>query len=525
MIRSIELHNFMSHGRTIIEPADGLTVLVGPNNCGKSAAVSALGILCENATGDFMVRHGEKECRVVVRTDDGHVIEWKRLAGTVSYTLDGVEVHRLGGKPPDSLHDLLRLGPVCARDGQQTYDIHFGQQKSPIFLLDEPGSRAATFFASASDADKLMAMQARHRGKVQEAQRDEKRLDQRAQKLAAELKSLTPVGDIELQVAHAEAAHAELLNLTSAMGVLGDAVAALQRQQRAATWLTDRFAVLRNLDTPPRLADTGLLGGLISATENHLAAEALARAAAKVLAKTHHPPTMADTLPLVGLIGQIDETQRQQARNHADAKVTSRLIEPPRLADIQPLTELVGQVEHLSAYTGACGDEVACLRNLVPAPVLADTLVFEQHIQQFQLAESMVATTRKGRDVLASLSQPPEMADEVALGGTIGLLQDVEARHVRMRSRCNLLTALEEPPQPDAVDPLETVIAAFEAAEKAVSDSQSGLTAAQGECAEAEKALRKWAQEYRICPTCGGDIDPERLLSSAASGLGGHNHG
>ena len=51
MIRSIELHNFMSHERTIIEPADGLTVLVGPNNCGKSAVVSALGILCENATG------------------------------------------------------------------------------------------------------------------------------------------------------------------------------------------------------------------------------------------------------------------------------------------------------------------------------------------------------------------------------------------------------------------------------------------------------------------------------------------
>lgn len=50
MIRRIELINFMSHRRTLIEPAAGLTVLVGPNNCGKSAVVSALQILCDKGS-------------------------------------------------------------------------------------------------------------------------------------------------------------------------------------------------------------------------------------------------------------------------------------------------------------------------------------------------------------------------------------------------------------------------------------------------------------------------------------------
>jgi recombinational DNA repair ATPase RecF len=72
MISRIELYNFMSHAHTVIEPAAGLTVLVGPNNCGKSAIVSALQILCENDKGDYMVRHGEDECRIVLVTDDGH---------------------------------------------------------------------------------------------------------------------------------------------------------------------------------------------------------------------------------------------------------------------------------------------------------------------------------------------------------------------------------------------------------------------------------------------------------------------
>lgn len=66
----------MSHAKTVIEPAEGLTVLVGPNNCGKSAVVSALDTLCNNPTGDYMVRHGEKEVRVTVETDDGAGAEY-----------------------------------------------------------------------------------------------------------------------------------------------------------------------------------------------------------------------------------------------------------------------------------------------------------------------------------------------------------------------------------------------------------------------------------------------------------------
>jgi predicted ATP-dependent endonuclease of OLD family len=42
MIKRIELTNFMSHEHTVLEPAAGLTLLIGPNNCGKSAVVAAL---------------------------------------------------------------------------------------------------------------------------------------------------------------------------------------------------------------------------------------------------------------------------------------------------------------------------------------------------------------------------------------------------------------------------------------------------------------------------------------------------
>src|SRR5262249_33672242 len=190
MIRRITLENYMSHVHTVIEPATGLTVLVGPNNCGKSAVVSALETLCNNASGGYMVRHDEKEASVTVETDDSHTLVWKRRGNTVSYLIDGREISRLKRGVPEDLHKLLRLPKVDGGETGDPFDIHFGTQKSPIFLLNESESRAALFFASSSDAAILLEMQKRHRAKVRERKNEEKRLKSEIGKLDAELASL-----------------------------------------------------------------------------------------------------------------------------------------------------------------------------------------------------------------------------------------------------------------------------------------------------------------------------------------------
>src|SRR5688572_25204077 len=110
MIRRIVLENYMSHANTVIEPVEGLTVLVGPNNCGKSAVVSALLTVCGENDGDFMVRHGEKHARVTVETAEGDVIVWQRKGKAPSYAINGRDVHRVGrGNLPDDLQPLLKL--------------------------------------------------------------------------------------------------------------------------------------------------------------------------------------------------------------------------------------------------------------------------------------------------------------------------------------------------------------------------------------------------------------------------------
>ena len=96
MIRRIQLKNFMSHTDSVIEPCDRLTVLVGPNNCGKSAVVAALQALCRNERGSaFVLRHGQREAVVQLDLDDQHTVEWRRTkSGAVTYTVDGREIPR-----------------------------------------------------------------------------------------------------------------------------------------------------------------------------------------------------------------------------------------------------------------------------------------------------------------------------------------------------------------------------------------------------------------------------------------------
>jgi chromosome segregation ATPase len=126
----------MSHENTVLDLASGLNVLVGPNNSGKSALIAALQIVCDNPRGtDYVIRHGCAQATITIETDEGHTISWSRKrSGGVHYTINGREVHR--GRTPDDLHELLRLPQVDASDAGARFDVHFGEQKSPIFLLD-----------------------------------------------------------------------------------------------------------------------------------------------------------------------------------------------------------------------------------------------------------------------------------------------------------------------------------------------------------------------------------------------------
>ena len=131
MLKKITLVNFMSHERTELELHQGVNVLVGPNNCGKSAIVEALRAVCEHTKRNFMIRHGEKRCHVIVETIEGDVIEWQRTKTSAKFLLNDEEIARIGrGELPAKLHQLLRMPKVRSQDKKGLFDVHLGLQAS-----------------------------------------------------------------------------------------------------------------------------------------------------------------------------------------------------------------------------------------------------------------------------------------------------------------------------------------------------------------------------------------------------------
>lgn len=73
MIKSLEIKNFESHEDTVIDFTDGLNLLIGQSNQGKSSIVRAIALVAANRFDKDCVRTGSEFCTVKLETDKGYV--------------------------------------------------------------------------------------------------------------------------------------------------------------------------------------------------------------------------------------------------------------------------------------------------------------------------------------------------------------------------------------------------------------------------------------------------------------------
>jgi len=477
VIRRIELVNFMSHTHTVIEPAEGLTVLVGPNNCGKSAVVAALQILCHNETSTYVTRHNERECSVTIETDDGRVIDWRRRKSPV-YSLDGKPFDRLGkGGVPEELHDVLRLPKVSAEGGQE-FDVHFGEQKSPVFLLDKPGSHAAQFFASSSDAASLVEMQRRHQQKTIDARRERARLDVRTLQLSTDLAAFAALDTIRPAMVDLEKQHADLQEAANFIAQMNRDLAVLQQVNGILEHHDSQSAALELLEAPPELTDVNLL---------------------------------------VSLVQWIETSQVEFDRQANCARSLQSLPACPDVTLERILAALLDQMTiELFSLSRSVGDCEA-LHGLPPLPHLAPTQDLGQILGQLQSTEQNLTRVNVSRTVLANLAAIPEIVADKALAEDVCKLAQSISLLRSQTSAWACLTELKPAPPVDDVVPLTNAIRLLSDSVREVQQLKRHSVDAQDQLDQAAANLRAFAIETKICPTCGGVLDPDRLIGCADS--------
>jgi DNA repair exonuclease SbcCD ATPase subunit len=189
---------------------EGLTVLVGPSNKGKSSLFRALkGILRNEIPEDFIRNNQEEPLEIELEVDGHNIKVIRKRKGSTKYVLDGKTYTSLGGKVPDEI-EKLKYGEM--KIGDYNVDPIFANQNKAQFLIDSDRWKPQEINAilgAFSSTEKLDA------GKKEANLRITQRKGE-ANTLASEIRL-------------AEERSAVLLEITGQATVIADAVLALER--------------------------------------------------------------------------------------------------------------------------------------------------------------------------------------------------------------------------------------------------------------------------------------------------------
>ncbi len=360
MLRKITLKNFMSHSDSEFLLSDGLNVLTGPNNCGKSAVISALQMLAELPTkeGDYMVRHGEKNgCQIIIETSEGDEIRWGRSGAAPYLEINGERHYRLSNDRDHfltKLHALLRLPSVPGGKGRDDFNVHFATQKQPLFLIDQPPSRAAAFFASSSEAGRLVEMRSKFKDQIKEKSAQNKQRQTDKALLDQQLALLTPLDEygplIDLLSQSFKQLSAQERSIADQSAMVRD----MHSATRDYSYFAARHAVIKEVASPPQCADDtplSLLCNQLRTTAAHLAS---LKEQSAIIAPIQTPPPLKDPTELHSLIADLKRQYSSIAQYDHQQSLLSSLKLPPLLQSEEALAELVRALTEASNAYATC---------------------------------------------------------------------------------------------------------------------------------------------------------------------------
>lgn len=132
ILTDLLLNNFQIHKELLLEFTQGVNVLIGESDAGKSAVVRSLDLLIRNQPkgGEQLYQNDKTEepLRIELHDSDGNVV----IRENRTYEINGKSLGTFGTTIPEPLAELLPFK-----------DINFQFQLDPYFLVLETGGKAA----------------------------------------------------------------------------------------------------------------------------------------------------------------------------------------------------------------------------------------------------------------------------------------------------------------------------------------------------------------------------------------------
>uniref|UniRef100_A0A832EKP3 Rad50/SbcC-type AAA domain-containing protein n=1 Tax=Desulfacinum infernum TaxID=35837 RepID=A0A832EKP3_9BACT len=518
MIHRLVIQNFMTHKNTVLDLHRGVTVLTGPNNTGKSAVVEAIRCVAENPPSAQLIRHGASKAVVRLELDDGTRIQWERTAGAALYKVlfpDGTEetYAKVGrGAVPDDIRRLLRLHSLETDAGP--IDVHIGNQRTPIFLLDQSGSQAAGFFAASTEAEYLLAMQQLLKERAAQAQRDRRRLQETIQAIDKNLQAFDALPTVAQAMQEAEGLYARLEVLRRAIPALNIVIQQAETLRDRCRTLSRTSQSLENLHTPPPLHETTPLLVDLQKLEKTIRLLKKTDYAADTLASLDGPPALKDTARLHALHTALDRMGYAVSQLSAQSAIHSQTEPPPTLFDTPALAHLTQRLEETQNRRRAEEHRRQAIQPLGPPPELNAVPALVRMTETMEALLRSLETAQAKHRELAHLEPLPEVRDPAGLIRITDALDRCRQAMDILEARKRRLAVVEPPPSLRDPEPLQRLLDHMEQLHNQCARALDQRETLEQQLEEKRREVQALIEVMPLCPFCRQPLNAEHFLEA-----------
>lgn len=555
MLKKIKLKNFMSHKSSEFELVKGINVITGPNNSGKSAVISALQMLADLPVkeGDYMVRHGASHASVTIETGEGDELSWQRKGSTMSLMINEEKDMRLQNNREhylEKLHKHLKLPKVSSAEAKQDFDIHFATQKSPIFLINEPPSRAALFFASSSDAGRLFEIRDRYKDLVKTKKKEKQATKSALEHQNAILVRLAPLDAIEELFKQVHETYRQYPKEQEALRIGGILLGEFKQYIEDFARHAARHDLFKKVIQPPRLEDADTLESNHRTLVKELRLYSTLTQRRKAITTLTEPPALICTKHVSKNLQELQHTERKAQRFDRMQSLLDSMKVQPEIEDAESLADLLKAMRELQSDGATLNMRCMHLNEAKFPPEIEPESDFSKFLKSYQSGALLERKLKERVEKLVRLGKVPE----------IGNLPEIERVHFSLRnlnstlSRKNriykALGELQPSPLINDLSKCEELLADLKntsdkyliysrrmqcvGTSKALPEMeetgslethlkqrrlhQANLQKLISQLKEAELACESWARENPTCPSCGGNLNIEKLQASICHG-------
>lgn len=190
-IKSIELINFQKHDSLTVNFTNGINVIVGSSDAGKSCIRRAIEYCLFNNKIDGIRKEGTKKTSVKIILDNGAIIERIRTASINRYilTVNGEEktFDSIGKTTPQEIKDVIGINPIEV-DGEELW-LNSAHQIALPFLFDKSPTWRMKLFNKLTGNDLLDKLFVQFNKDILRIGRDHKSNTERLEYLDKELET------------------------------------------------------------------------------------------------------------------------------------------------------------------------------------------------------------------------------------------------------------------------------------------------------------------------------------------------